>query len=61
MISKVNINDYITNDNVNLIEIYIINSKNNNSINVMSSDKTEKLIDNIYKKNRVEKYKSQAN
>jgi len=58
MISKVNINDYITNDNVNLIEIYIINSKNNNSINVMSSDKTEKLIDNIYKKNRVEKYKS---
>ena len=58
MISKVNINNYISNDNVNLIEIYFINSKNENSINVITSDKIEKIIDNIYKKNRVEKYKS---
>ena len=53
MISKVNINNYISNDNVNLIEIYFINSKNENSINVMTSDKIEKIIDTIYKKNRV--------
>jgi len=58
MISKVNIDNYISNDNVFLIEIYFINSKNGNTINVMTNDKIEKIIDNIYKKSRIEKYKS---
>jgi hypothetical protein len=59
---KIDINKYIDND-VNLIEIYLIknNEKNENSINVSSSDKLEQLIDNIYKKNKVEKYISYYN
>jgi hypothetical protein len=57
---KIDINKYIDND-VNLIEIYMIKDKNENSINVSSSDKLEHLIDNIYKKNKVEKYISYYN
>jgi hypothetical protein len=57
---KIDINKYI-NDDVNLVEIYLIKDKNENSINVSSSDKLEHLIDNIYKKNKVEKYISYYN
>jgi hypothetical protein len=57
---KIDINKYIDND-VNLIEIFLIKDKNENSINVSSCDKLENLIDNIYKKNKVEKYKSYYN
>jgi len=57
---KIDVNKYIDND-VNLIEIYMIKDKNENSINVSSSDKLEHLIDNIYKKNKVEKYISYYN
>ena len=57
---KIDINKYID-DDVNLIEIYLIKDKNENSINVSSSDKLEHLIDNIYKKNKVEKYISYYN
>ena len=48
---KIDINKYI-NDDVNLVDIYLIKDKNENSINVSSSDKLEHLIDNIYKKIR---------
>ena len=44
---KIDINKYIDND-VNLIEIFLIKDKNENSINVSSCDKLENLIDNIY-------------
>jgi hypothetical protein len=57
---KIDIGKYIDTD-VNLIEIYIINDKNENSINVSSNNKLEQFIDNIYKKNKVEKYKSYYN
>ena len=57
---KIDINKYI-NDDVNLVEIYLIKDKNENSINVSSSDKLEHLIDNIFKKNKVEKYISYYN
>lgn len=58
MNSIININKYISTDEVNLIEIYLIKSKNTNSINVTTSDKVEKIVDTFYKKSRVEKYKS---
>jgi len=60
----IDINNYIFNDkndnidNINLIEIYIINSKDEHEINVKTSDNIEKLIDSVYKKNRIENYKS---
>jgi len=57
---KIDINKYIDND-VNLIEIYLIKDKNEHSIDVSSSDILEKSIDNIYKKNKVEKYISYYN
>jgi hypothetical protein len=59
MYTNIDIGKYISNDdNINLIEIYMINSMIDNHINVMISDKIDKYIDSFYKKSRVEKYKS---
>lgn len=59
MYTPIDIGKYISNDdNINLIEVYLINSKTENTVNVMISDKIDKCVDNIYKKNRTEKYKS---
>jgi hypothetical protein len=59
MYTHIDIGKYISgDDNINLIELYLINNKSNNTVNVTISDKIDKLVDNIYKKSRTEKYKS---
>jgi macrodomain Ter protein organizer (MatP/YcbG family) len=62
MYTRIDIGKYISNyENINTIELYIINSNTENTINVMISDRIDKLVDNIYKKSRTEKYKSYFN
>ena len=62
MYTHIDIGKYISNyENINTIELYIINSNTENTINVMISDRIDKLVDNIYKKSRTEKYKSYFN